>query len=65
MRPILEKKFEVKGKRKWKIERSGNNLIIVKYSNFYNLSFISLQSYLSRNITNLLIETNLLWENEA
>ena len=49
----------------WKMERSGNNLIITRYSDFYNILFISLHNYLSRNATKLLIETNLLWENEA
>jgi len=59
MRPILERKFEVKGNLE-KIEKSGNNLTIIAYSEFYNKLFISLHNYLSRNITKLLIETNLL-----
>jgi len=63
---IFERKFEVKGNLKMKkIERSGNNLIIIRYSDIYNVLFISLHNYLSRNITNLLIETNLLGENDA
>jgi len=41
MRPILERKFEVKGKLKLKFERSGNNLIIIRDSDFYNILFIS------------------------
>jgi len=36
-KPILEREFEVKGKIKRKSERSGNNLIIIRYSEFYNL----------------------------
>jgi len=49
----------------WKMERSGNNLIIIGYSDIYNLLFKTLYNYLSRNITQLLIKTNLLGENEA
>ena len=59
---------EVWGERKnWngKLERSGNNSIIIRYSDFYNILFITLHNILSRYITNILIETNLLWENEA
>jgi len=57
---------EVWGERKnEKFERSGNNMIIIKSSDFYYLLFISLHNCLSRNITNLLIENNLLWENAA
>ena len=59
---------EVWGERKTeneKLKEKGNNLIIIRYSDFYNLLFISLLNYLSRNNTNLLIETNLLCENEA
>ena len=48
-----------------KIERSGNNLIIIRYSDFYNILFITLHNYSSSNITKLIIETNLLCENEA
>jgi len=65
MRPILERKFEVKVKLKWKIERSGNNLITIKYSDFYNLLFIYLYNYLPRNTIKQLIEINLLGENEV
>ena len=36
-KPILEREYEVKGKIKRKSERSGNNLIIIRYSEFYNL----------------------------
>jgi len=42
-----------------KIERSGNNFIIIRDSDFYNILIISLLNYSSRNITKLLIETNL------
>jgi len=55
----------MKGKLEMKIEKSWNNLIIIRYSDFYNILFISLHSYLLRNMTKLLIETNLLGENEA
>ena len=65
MRPILERKFEVKENWNEKFEKSGDNLIIIRYSDIYNILFVSLLNYLSRNITKLLIETNLLWENEA
>jgi len=60
MKPILERKFEVKGKMEKKYERRSNNLIIIRFPDIYNILFISLYNYLSRNITKLLIETNLL-----
>jgi len=60
MKPILERKFEEKGKMKMKIERSGYNLIIITFSDPYVILITSLLNCLSRNITNLLIETNLL-----
>jgi len=62
--PILERKFEVKGKLKnenlKKVEITGNNLVIIWSSDFYNILFISLLNYLSRNITKLIIDLNLL-----
>ena len=59
---------EVWGERKIgneKLERSWNNLINIIYSDFYNILSISLYNHLIRNISKLLIETDLPWENEA
>jgi len=42
------------------VEITGDNSIIIRYSDFYNTLFIFLHNDLPMNTTKLLIETNLL-----